>query len=110
MVIEQSARSDRMALPIEASATSSIGPHWRKRAASCASSIRLETPGYIAMAAFLLAYLLNVLGGAPTIQAVLNLVGAVIGAIYLRRKHALPSVISNVTWAGITIVGLVLGR
>ncbi len=93
-----------------ASYGSPIGPHWRKWTVPSASAIRLEAAGYIAMLAFLLAYLLSVVGAGYTVQAALNLLGAVAGAFYLRRKQALPSMISNVAWAGITIVGLILGR
>lgn len=89
---------------------SPAGPRWRKQASSPASSIRLEAAGYIAMLAFLLAHLLNVVGIGHGAQAALNLIGAGTGALYLRRKKALPSVISNVTWAGITVMGLILGR
>lgn len=110
---ERSESSRQMVLligPPAAACESPIDPSWRKQAASSASSIRLEAAGYIAMLAFLLAYLLNVVGTGYAVQAALNLIGAVIGALYLRRKKALPSVISNVTWAGITVVGLILGQ
>lgn len=113
MLIPQSCRLVVTLSPIGTPATpyrSPTGPHWRKQASSSASSIRLEAAGYIAMLAFLLAYLLNVVGRAYVAQAALNLIGAVIGALYLRRKKALPSMISNIMWAGITVVGLVLGR
>lgn len=113
MAIQQSDGSGGPVFRIGTRATpygSLIGPHWRKRTKPSASAIRLEAAGYIAMLAFLLAHLLNVVGAGYAVQAALNLVGAVIGALYLRRKKALPSVISNVAWAGITVVGLILGR
>ncbi len=71
-------------------------------------SARAEAPGYFAMVAFLFAYLLNVMGSGRVIQAVLNLAGAIVGALYLKRKRALPSVISNLAWAAITVVGLLV--
>jgi hypothetical protein len=70
---------------------------------------RAEVPGYVAMLAFLCAYLLSVAGIGYVIQAGLNLLGASVGAIYLRKKDALPSVISNLLWAVITLGGLILG-
>lgn len=71
-------------------------------------SFRTETPGYIAMLAFLCAYVSSVVETGHLIQAGLNLLGASVGAAYLRRKDAIPSVICNVAWAAITIVGLIL--
>lgn len=70
---------------------------------------RTEAPGYVAMLAFLCAYLLDVVGAGHLIQATLNLLGAAVGAVYLRKKDAIPSVISNLAWAAITIVSLTLG-
>lgn len=67
---------------------------------------RSERLGYFAMVAFLVAYLLSVTGGPHIVQALLNLSGAGAGALYLRNKNALPSVISNLAWAAITIAGL----
>lgn len=67
--------------------------------------LRAEAPGYIAMIAFLFAYLLNTMGAAGGTQTALNLAGAGFGALYLYRKHALPSMISNVAWGLITIAG-----
>ena len=72
-------------------------------------SFKTEAPGYIAMLAFLCAYLLSVVEAGHLIQAALNLVGASVGAAYLRKMNAIPSVISNLAWAAITIGGLVLG-
>lgn len=72
--------------------------------------IRAEAPGYVAMLAFLCAYLLSVAGADRLIQAALNLLGASVGAIYLRKKGARPSVISNLAWALITVAGVILGR
>lgn len=68
-----------------------------------------EAAGYFAMLTFLAAYLLNVAGLAHPVQVILNLSGAAVGANYLLRKGALPSVISNVAWAAITITGLFIG-
>ena len=70
-------------------------------------SIRADAPGYIAMIAFLCAYLLNVAAVGPLVQAALNLVGASVGAIYLHKKNAIPSVISNLAWAAITVAGVI---
>lgn len=70
---------------------------------------RSEALGYFAMLAFLCAYLLSVVDAGPLIQTTLNLAGALVGAIYLRKKDAIPSVISNLAWAAITVGGLVLG-
>lgn len=72
-------------------------------------SFRAEALGYVAMLAFLCAYLLSVVGAGHLLQAALNLLGASVGAAYLRKKDAIPSVISNVAWAAITITGLILG-
>ena len=72
-------------------------------------SFRTEAPGYVAMLAFLCAHLLNVVEAGHLIQATLNLLGASVGAVYLRKKDAIPSVISNLAWAAITIAGLTLG-
>lgn len=72
-------------------------------------AFRTEAPGYVAMLAFLCAYLLSVLEAGPLIQAGLNLLGAAVGAAYLRKKDAIPSVISNLAWGAITIAGLTLG-
>lgn len=72
-------------------------------------SLRTEAPGYVAMVAFLCAYLLSVVGAGHLIQAALNLIGASVGAAYLRKKDAIPSVISNLAWAAITVTGLILG-
>lgn len=69
-------------------------------------SARSEAPGYFAMMAFLIAYLLNVAGVAHVVQVIFNLSGAAISASYLRKKGAIPSVISNVAWMAITLVGL----
>ena len=66
-----------------------------------------ETAGYLAMLAFLVAYLLNMAGVAEQVQTALNLMGAGIAATYLYRKHAIPSVISNIAWGVITIAGAV---
>ena len=78
------------------------------KAAGQRVSLRTEAPGYIAMTAFLFAYLLNVVDAAGEAQATLNLTGAGAGAFYLYNKHAIPSMISNVAWGLITIAGLVL--
>lgn len=72
-------------------------------------SFKSEAPGYIAMLAFLCAYLLSVVEAGHFIQAALNLIGASVGAVYLRKKDAIPSVISNLAWAAITIAGVILG-
>lgn len=66
-----------------------------------------EAAGYLAMLAFLAAYLLNVAGLSQSIQFVLNLSGAAIGAGYLSTKGAVPSVISNVAWGAITVIGFI---
>jgi len=68
-----------------------------------------EALGYIATLGFLLAYLLNMADVGPQLQTALNLVGAVVAATYLYRKHAIPSVISNIAWGVITIGGAVFG-
>lgn len=73
-------------------------------------SIRSEVAGYLAMLAFLAAYLLNVAGVGPMAQAALNLSGGIAGATYLLGKHAVPSVISNLTWVAITLLGLIIQR
>ena len=70
---------------------------------------KADAPGYLAMLSFLSAYLLSVAGIGHGLQAGLNLLGALVGAIYLRKKDALPSVISNLMWAAITLGGLILG-
>lgn len=75
---------------------------------SLVSSIRPELAGYFAMVAFLSAYLLNVAGAGHLLQAGLNLAGAAVAAVYLYKKRALPSVISNVAWVAITLAGLIL--
>lgn len=72
-------------------------------------SFKTEAPGYVAMLAFLCAYLLSVFEAGHLVQAGLNLLGASVGAAYLRKKDAIPSVISNLAWAAITIAGLALG-
>jgi hypothetical protein len=59
------------------------------------------------MVAFLCAYLLSVAGVGHLVQAALNLIGATVGAAYLHKKNAVPSVISNLAWAAITIAGLI---
>jgi len=66
-----------------------------------------ELAGYVATVAFLAAYLLSVAGTGVAVQAALNLVGAVVAAVYLYGKRAMPSVISNVAWAVITVAGLI---
>lgn len=71
-------------------------------------SIRAEAAGYFAMLAFLSAYLLDVAGAGQLIKAALNLAGATVGAIYLQKKGAMPSVISNLAWAAITVAGLII--
>lgn len=76
---------------------------------SVGRSIRGEAGGYFAMLAFLCAYLLDVLGTGQLMRAVLNLSGAAMGAIYLHGKGAVPSVLSNLAWAAITVVGLLVG-
>jgi hypothetical protein len=73
-------------------------------------SLRSEGPGYLAMLAFLSAYLLNVAGAGHIVPAVLNFTGAAVGAVYLLGKHAFPSVISNLLWVAITLVGLFIER
>lgn len=78
-------------------------------ASSWVRSIRADAPGYFAMLAFLCAYLLDIVGAGHLIGAALNLVGAVVGAIYLQKKGAVPSVISNLAWAAITVAGLMIG-
>lgn len=65
-----------------------------------------EGPGYLAMVAFLAAYLLMMAQIHYLVPALLNLVGSAGAAIYLRRKAALPSVISNLIWMAVTIIGL----
>jgi hypothetical protein len=72
------------------------------------SSFRSESAGYFAMVAFLVAYALNVSGTGRLVQVALNLSGALAAAIYLNKKHAVPSVISNLAWVAITIGGLFL--
>ncbi|MFN2388463.1 MAG: hypothetical protein ABR575_02475 [Actinomycetota bacterium] len=72
-------------------------------------SLRREALGYFAMFAFLVAYLLNVLGVGHVVPALLNLSGAGASVLYLRDKNAVPTVISNLAWAAITIAGLVTG-
>ena len=67
-----------------------------------------EAAGYVATVAFLVAYLLNVAGTGVIVQGGLNLVGAVVAAGYLYGKRAMPSVISNVAWAVITVAGLIV--
>ena len=79
-----------------------------KNVSTWAGSIRAEAPGYFAMLAFLSAYLLDVAGAGQLIKAALNLAGAAVGAIYLQKKGALPSVISNLVWAAITVAGLII--
>lgn len=69
-------------------------------------SVRSEASGYFAMMAFLIAYLLNVAGVTHLTQVILNLSGAAVAAGYLRKKGAIPSVISNIAWMAITLVGL----
>ena len=71
--------------------------------------MRGEAPGYFAMAAFLCAYLLNVADTGELVQTALNLSASVVGATYLLKKNALPSVISNVAWAIITMAGFLAG-
>jgi hypothetical protein len=73
-------------------------------------SLASEATGYLAMLAFLSAYLLSVAGAGRVVQAALNLTGAAVGAIYLHRKGAVPSVISNLAWVAITVLGLVIQR
>lgn len=77
--------------------------------ASSLQSIRSECGGYFAMLAFLTAYLLSVMERGQMIQVGLNLAGAAVAASYLYKKGALPTVVSNVAWAAITIAGLVVG-
>lgn len=60
------------------------------------------------MLAFLGAYCLNVVGAGRLVQAGLNLAGAAVGAVYLHKKGAVPSVISNLAWGLITLAGLVV--
>ncbi len=85
-------------IPADAGKTAPAGQH----------SFRTEAPGYVAMLAFLCAYLLSVVGAGHLIQAALNLLGASVGAAYLRKKDAIPSVISNLAWAAITLAGLMI--
>lgn len=79
--------------------SASESPSWTRWVGS-------EASGYFAMMAFLIAYLLNVAGDAYPAQVILNLSGAAVGANYLRKKGAIPSVISNIAWMAITLVGL----
>ncbi|MBW3587951.1 MAG: hypothetical protein KY429_00840 [Actinobacteria bacterium] len=67
-----------------------------------------EGPGYLAMVAFLAAYLLMVAQAHYLVPALLNLVGSAGAVIYLRRKAALPSLISNLIWMAVTIIGLMI--
>jgi hypothetical protein len=62
------------------------------------------------MLAFLCAYLLNVAEVGHIAQAALNLSGAAVGAAYLLSKDAVPSVISNLVWVAITVLGLIIQR
>jgi hypothetical protein len=71
-------------------------------------TLREEALGYFAMLAFLIAYLLSQAGMGHIAQAALNFIGAAVGAVYLLRKHAVPSVISNLAWGAITLVGLII--
>lgn len=60
------------------------------------------------MLAFLSAYCLNVAGTGHLVQAGLNLTGAAVAAVYLHKKRAVPSVISNLAWGLITLAGLLV--
>jgi hypothetical protein len=75
---------------------------------SSGGSLKSEAAGYFAMLAFLSAYVLSVAGVGPLFQAACNASGAAVAALYLRRKGAIPSVISNLLWLGITIAGLMM--
>lgn len=68
-----------------------------------------EGAGYVAMIAFLVAYLLSVADAGHRTQTVLNLLGAGLAGTYLYRKGAIPFVISNIAWGAITLAGAVLG-
>lgn len=72
-------------------------------------AIRKDAPGYVATVAFLLAYALTVSDAVPALASTLNVAGGVTSAFYLRGKNAVPSVISNVIWVVITLVGLMAG-
>ncbi len=71
-----------------------------------ARAARKDAAGYLATLAFLLAYALTVIDTAPLLVAALNVGGALTAAAYLYGKKAVPSVISNLAWVVITIVGL----
>lgn len=60
------------------------------------------------MLAFLGAYCLNVAGTGHLVQAGLNLAGAAVASVYLHKKRAVPSVISNLAWGLITLAGLIV--
>lgn len=76
---------------------------------AAAQAIRKDAPGYVATVAFLLAYALTVAEAAPMLASTLNVAGGLTAAFYLHGKNAVPSVISNVIWVVITLVGLVAG-
>jgi hypothetical protein len=70
-------------------------------------TFREEASGYLAAVSFLVAYVLMVAGVGRISQAVLNLAGSGLAAVYLWRKRALPNVLLNVAWALITLAGLI---
>ncbi|MGH2710903.1 MAG: CBU_0592 family membrane protein [Actinomycetota bacterium] len=76
---------------------------------AAAQAIRKDGTGYVATLAFLLAYALTVGDAAPMLAATLNVAGGLTAAFYLHGKGAVPSVISNLVWVVITLVGLVVG-
>jgi hypothetical protein len=73
-----------------------------------AAAIRREALGYVATMAFLVAHAMTVAGAVPLLRAALNMGGALAAATYLYRKRAVPSVISNLVWVVITLVGLIV--
>lgn len=76
---------------------------------AAAQAIRRDAPGYVATVAFLLAYALTVGEAAPLLASTLNFAGGLTAAFYLHGKGAVPSVISNLVWVVITLVGLAVG-
>lgn len=70
-------------------------------------SVREDAAGYVAMILFLFAYALMMSGAEAIVHSMLNLVGSAIAGTYLYRKGAMPNVILNVAWAGITIAWLI---
>lgn len=85
-----------------------LPPPAETTATRSARSLKAEAAGYVAMLTFLVAYLLNVAGGSYVAQVALNLTGSAVGALYLAHKKAIPSVISNLAWAAITVASLIV--